>query len=70
MTRAALKSRWITFLTGAILLLLGATATRSQSVPEIAKEAFGSTVLLVMEDANGQPLSLGRGFFVRHNDTN
>ena len=28
-------------------------------------EAFGATVLLVMEDANGQPLSLGSGFFVR-----
>ena len=68
MTRAALESRWIALLTGAILLLLGANATRSQSVPEIAKEAFGSTVLLVMEDANGQPLSLGSGFFVRDNE--
>ena len=28
-------------------------------------EAFGATVLLVMEDVNGQPLSLGSGFFVR-----
>ena len=31
---------------------------------EIAKNAFASTVLLVMEDANGQPLSLGSGFCV------
>ena len=68
MTRAILESRWIAFLTGAIFLLLGSNATRSQSVPEIAKEAFGSTVLLVMEDANGQPLSLGSGFFVRNNE--
>ena len=38
---------------------------QSPSAQEIAKRAFGSTVLLVMEDANGQPLSLGSGFFVR-----
>jgi len=37
----------------------------AQTAQEIAKKAFNSTVLLVMEDANGQPLSLGSGFFVR-----
>lgn len=37
----------------------------AQTAQEIAKKAFDSTVLLVMEDANGQPLSLGSGFFVR-----
>jgi len=37
----------------------------AQSAQEIAKKAFRSTVLLVMEDVNGQPLSLGSGFFVR-----
>lgn len=37
----------------------------AQSAQEIAKKAFDSTVLLVMEDSNGQPLSLGSGFFVR-----
>src|SRR6516164_3307724 len=36
----------------------------AQSAQEIAKNAFGATVLLVMEDANGQPLSLGSGFCV------
>ncbi len=36
-----------------------------QTAQEIAKTAFGSTVLLVMEDDNGQTLSLGSGFFVR-----
>jgi S1-C subfamily serine protease len=36
----------------------------AQTAQEIAKRAFGSTVLLVMEDANGQPLSLGSGFCV------
>jgi len=33
----------------------------AQTAQEVAKKAFGSTVLLVMEDANGQPLSLGSG---------
>ena len=37
----------------------------AQSAQEIAKRAFASTVLLVMEDGNGQPLSLGSGFFIR-----
>jgi hypothetical protein len=36
----------------------------AQTAQEIAKNAFGATVLLVMEDANGQPLSLGSGFCV------
>ena len=40
----------------------------AQSAQEIAKSAFGSTVLLVMEDGNGQPLSLGSGFFVSENE--
>jgi len=39
--------------------------TFAQTAQEIARKAFGSTVLLVMEDTNGQPLSLGSGFFVR-----
>lgn len=38
--------------------------TRAQSPQEIARNAFQSTVLLVMEDNRGQPLSLGSGFFV------
>jgi S1-C subfamily serine protease len=37
----------------------------AQSAQQIAKKAFLSTVLLVMEDSNGQPISLGSGFFVR-----
>lgn len=49
----------------ALLLFLGASAARAQTAQEIAKKAFSSTVLVVMEDGNGQPLSLGSGFFVR-----
>ena len=33
----------------------------AQTAQEVAKRAFASTVLLVMEDANEQPLSLGSG---------
>lgn len=40
----------------------------AQTAQEIAKNSFSSTVLLVMEDANGQPLSLGSGFFVRDDE--
>jgi len=52
----------------AFLALPGASATYAQSAQEIAKRAFASTVLLVMEDANGQPISLGSGFFVRNGE--
>ncbi len=49
-----------------IFLVCGITAAHAQSSQQIAKKALASTVLLVMEDANGQPLSLGSGFFVRN----
>lgn len=42
-----------------------ACAAHAQSPQEVARRAFGSTVLLVMEDANGQPVSLGSGFFIK-----
>ena len=35
-----------------------------QPPQQIAKKALASTVLVVMEDANGQPISFGSGFFV------
>ena len=48
-----------------LILFSGMTVAHAQSPQQIAKKALASTVLLVMEDANGQPLSLGSGFFVR-----
>jgi hypothetical protein len=48
-----------------LVVLAGASSAYAQMAQEIAKKAFSSTVLLVMEDANGQPLSLGSGFVVR-----
>ena len=54
------------FMAFLILLLCGIPLANAQTPQQIAKKAFGSTVLLVMEDTNGQPISLGSGFFVRN----
>lgn len=50
-----------------ILIVFGcsiALIATAQTTQQIARKAFGSTVLLLMEDANRQPISLGSGFFV------
>ena len=47
-----------------VLIIVGADSANTQTAQSIARKAFGSTVLLVMEDTNGQPLALGSGFFV------
>ncbi len=66
MTRPTIRR--IELLWAAVLVLLGTSVAQAQNAQEIAKRAFASTVLLVMEDANGQPLSLGSGFFVRDSE--
>jgi len=49
-----------------IVCVLGLNGVTDAKVSrDIAKQAFPSVVMLVMEDDNGQPLSLGSGFFVR-----
>ena len=58
------KKSLIYFVSPVFVLLCVVTATTAQTPQQIAQKAFRSTVLLVMEDANGQPLSLGSGFFV------
>ncbi len=60
-----MKTRSLGLLCWVLLLFFGAGSAVAQTAQEIAKKAFGSTVLLVMEDAKGQPLSLGSGFLVR-----
>ena len=40
-------------------------AQTPQTPQQIAKNALAATVLIVMEDAKGQPLSTGSGFFVK-----
>lgn len=47
------------------LILSWVSSVHAKTAQEIAKTAFGSTVLLVMEDSNGLPLSLGSGFVIR-----
>lgn len=59
------KKSLLSFIGLILFLFCGITVTNAQSPQQIAQKALASTVLLVMEDANGQPLSLGSGFFVR-----
>jgi len=53
----------------AVTALLGSLAqiglAQSKSPRQIAQEAFPSVVLLVLQDSNGQPTSLGSGFVLR-----
>jgi S1-C subfamily serine protease len=62
MTRIKTKSLGLLF--SVLVVLFGSSSAHAKTAQEIAKKAFHSVVLLVMEDANGQPLSLGSGFFV------
>ena len=48
-----------------ILLMVLPDNVDAETAQQIAQRVFRSTVLLVMEDAGGQPVSLGSGFFVR-----
>lgn len=56
---------WLQLLCLGAFLLIGENLANAKTTQEIARKASGSTLLLVMEDANGQTLSLGSGFFVR-----
>lgn len=48
-----------------LLLVVDHHTGCAQTSQQIAERAFGSTVLFVMEDANGRLFSLGSGFFIR-----
>src|SRR5437867_9565594 len=65
---AGIKSMPLRLVCWLLPMLFGAYAGQAQTAQETAKKAFRSTVLLVMEDANGQPRSLGSGFFVREGE--
>ena len=60
----ALRLAHIAF-SGFLVVILFVSVGAAQTAQQIAKKAFGSTVLLVMEDSNSQPISLGSGFFVK-----
>ena len=59
-----LRTPFMVFL---IFLFCGIPATNAQTPQQIAKKALAATVLLVMEDTNGELLGYGSGFFVRTN---
>ena len=65
MDRIALIVRSLALFCLGIGLIAQSNSVEAQTPQQIAKKAFPSIVLLVMEDANGHPLSLGSGFFVR-----
>lgn len=48
----------------AFLILVPLSAQSPQTGRQVAQKTFPSVVLLVMQDAKGQPVSLGSGFFV------
>lgn len=56
--------QFLTILWCGLFLVTVLNTAQAETPQQIAKKAFRSTVLLVMEDANGQPMSLGSGFFV------
>ena len=62
---ARMKTTSLGLICWVLVLFFEASSALGQTAQEIAKKAFSSTVLLVMEDKSGQPLSLGSGFFVR-----
>ena len=62
-----IKKTSLYFIGLTLLLFCGITVATAQNPQQIAQKALDSTVLLLMEDAKGQPLTLGSGFFVRNN---
>jgi len=60
--------RTVTLSFFSLVLMAHPISAYAQTAQQIAKKAFPSVVLLVMEDANGQPVSLGSGFFVREGE--
>jgi S1-C subfamily serine protease len=47
-----------------VIVLLASSICFGQSARQIAQTAFKSVVLLEMRDSQGQPVSLGSGFFI------
>lgn len=55
----------LAFLSMVSILFFNPLFCYAKTAREIAQNSFPSVVMLMMEDANGQPLSLGSGFFLR-----
>ena len=52
-------------LTVMCLWFIASAYSSAQTPRDIAQKSFPSVVMLLMEDANSQPIALGSGFFVR-----
>lgn len=65
MDRSAPLEKSLVLFCISLALIAHPISAGAQTPQQIAKKAFQSVVLLVMEDARGQPVSLGSGFFVR-----
>jgi len=61
------RNRLPSFLVILCLILYSFVISYTEAKPaqDIAKEAFPSVAMLVMQDSHGQPTSLGSGFFVK-----
>jgi S1-C subfamily serine protease len=68
MNRPISYLRNITLYLFSLVLMTHPISVYGQTAQQIAKKAFPSVVLLVIEDTNGQPVSLGSGFFVREGE--
>jgi S1-C subfamily serine protease len=55
----------LAFISMVHILFLVPLSSHAKTAREIAQNSFPSVVMLLMEDSNGQPLSLGSGFFVK-----
>jgi S1-C subfamily serine protease len=62
-----MNSSLLRLLSVSIGLTAFAPAALSQTGSDVARKAFPSVVMIVMEDANGQPNTIGSGFFVSEN---
>ena len=62
-----MNSSLLRLLSVSIGLTAFAPAALSQTASDVARKAFPSVVMIVMEDANGQPNTIGSGFFVSGN---
>jgi len=58
-------SRLRAMLISLFLVLFSVLSTEAQTARDVAQKTLPSVVLLMMLDANSQPVSLGSGFFVR-----
>jgi S1-C subfamily serine protease len=65
MHRLTVFFKFVTLSIISIIVMAFSFDAEAETPQQIAKKVFPSVVLLVMEDSNGQPMSLGSGFFVR-----